>query len=117
MKTWTTTRERYQRDSLPVRLGGIAANLARVKSFVRQASCQGAVCGIIDQSKWFIEWAAPDTEIDTAVALAELQLQLSRWQRHWPEIWEDPVQRRAVAEEAGAWSNRVLEMSGLLDQK
>ena len=36
MKDWTTIRERYLRDNLPVRLGGLAANLSRIKSFAAQ---------------------------------------------------------------------------------
>ncbi|WP_255512379.1 MULTISPECIES: hypothetical protein [unclassified Limnothrix] len=33
MNDFLRRRDRYMRDSLAVRLGGIAANLARVKSF------------------------------------------------------------------------------------
>ena len=33
MKDQAKIRARYLRDALPVRLGGIAANLARMKSF------------------------------------------------------------------------------------
>jgi hypothetical protein len=33
MKDWTTIRDRYLHDALPIRLGGLAANLARIKSF------------------------------------------------------------------------------------
>ena len=32
MKDWTSIRDRYLRDNLPVRLGGLAANLSRIKS-------------------------------------------------------------------------------------
>jgi hypothetical protein len=32
----------------------------------------------------------------------------------WADIWANPAQRTAVAEQANAWSKRVLEMSGLL---
>ena len=33
MKDWAQIQERYLRDDLPVRLGGLAANLSRIKSF------------------------------------------------------------------------------------
>ena len=37
MKNLEAIQERYLRDPLPVRLGGLAANLARVESFSNHA--------------------------------------------------------------------------------
>ena len=113
MRDRTAIRERYLRDALPVRLGGLAANLARVKSFSDHPGHRDVVESLLDESKFFIEWTAPDAGLDVQAELVELQLQLARWQRTWATIWDDPVQRTAVAEHAGAWSERVLEMSGL----
>ena len=115
MKDWTVIRERYLRDNLPVRLGGLAANLSRIKSFASHDANREAVESLLDESKYFIEWTAPEAEIETAATLVELQIQLARWQRRWASIWDDPVQRRQVAEQSSAWSKRVLEFSGLLD--
>jgi len=39
---------------------------------------------------------------------------LASWQYKWPDIWNDPVRRREVAEQSGRWSDRVLELSGLM---
>jgi hypothetical protein len=99
---------------LPVRLGGLAANLARIKSFSDHPDHHNVIESLLNESKFLIEWTAPDAGLDTQVALVELQLQLARWQRAWAEIWTDPVRRATVAEQAGVWSERVLEMSGLL---
>jgi hypothetical protein len=117
VKDWKAIRERYLYDSLPARLGGLAANLSRIKSFASRDTNREAVeslIGLIGESKYFIEWTAAEAEIDTAAALVELQMQLARWQHNWPRIWADPAQRRQVAELSAAWSKRVLEMSGLL---
>ena len=114
MKDWMPIRERYMRDDLPVRLGGLAANLSRIKSFARHDANREAIESMIDESKYFIEWTAAEAEIDTAAALVELQVQLARWQYNWARIWADPTQRSLVAEQSSAWSKRVLEMSGLL---
>ncbi len=114
MKDWTLIQERYMRDTLPVRLGGLAANLARVKSFSDHEGHGDAVEGLLDESKFFIEWAAPEAKPDAQAELVALQVQLARWQRSWASIWANPAQRTAVADQAGAWSERVLEMSGLL---
>ena len=112
MRDRTAIRERYLRDPLPVRLGGLAANLARVKSFSDHPGHRDVVEILLDESKFFIEWTAPDAGLDVQAELVELQLQLARWQRAWAHIWADPFRRTAVAEQAGAWSERLLEMSG-----
>lgn len=114
MKDWTAIRERYLRDELPVRVGGLAANLRRIKSFAGHSANQELVESILEESKFFIEWTAKEAEIDTAAELVELQVQLACWQRQWASIWNDPVQRNRIAEESSAWSNRLLALSGLL---
>lgn len=116
MKDWTKIRERYVRDALAIRLGGLAANLSRIKSFAAHDANREAVESLLAESKFFIEWTASEAEIDTAAQLVELQIQLARWQQRWPNIWNDPDQRHQVAEQSNAWSKRVLELSGLLRQ-
>ncbi len=116
MKDWTPIRERYLRDQLPVRLGGLAANLSRVQSFSAQDAGREAVESLLDESKYFIEWTAAEAEVSTAAQLVELQIQLARWQRNWAETWGDPLRRRQMAEQSAAWSQRVLELSGLLNR-
>jgi len=115
MKDYTAIRQRYMRDDLPVRLGGLAANLRRVKSAADRDENRVAVEGLLDESKHFIEWTAAEADIDKAAELVELQLQLARWQYKWHDIWNDPVRRREVAEQSGRWSDRVLELSGLME--
>jgi hypothetical protein len=41
---------------------------------------------------------------------------LAFWQRRWEQVWADQAQRAKVAEQSQAWSDRVLDMSGLLDE-
>ena len=112
----TAIRERYLRDALPVRLGGIAANLARITSFSRNDASREIVESMINESKLFIEWAAPEMDVATAAVLVELQIQLARWQRCWAGIWEDAGKRQTMIEQCRCWSMRVLSMSGLLQE-
>ncbi len=114
MKDWVAIRDRYLRDGLPVRLGGLAANLARVKSFADHPDHGEVVKSLLEESKFLIEWTAREAETESQADLVDLQVQLACWEHGWASIWGDPVQRSAVAEQAGAWSERVLEMSGLL---
>ncbi len=115
MKDWTTIQKRYLQDELPIRLGGIAANLSRVKSFASHDANREAVVSLIEESKFFIEWTANEADLDVAAELIELQIQLSRWQHTWSKIWPDKAQRQQVATTSSHWSQRVLELSGLLD--
>jgi len=114
MKDWNQIRERYLRDDLPVRLGGLAANLSRIKSFSANEASREVVESLIDESKMFIEWTAAQAEINTAEKLVELQIQLALWQLQWLKIWPDKLKRAQVAEQSSAWSKHVLELSGLL---
>src|SRR5579859_515438 len=107
-------RERYLRDAVPIRLGGLAANLRRIRSFTQNIANRDAVESLLDESKYFIEWTAAETEVATAAELVELQVQLARWQRNLARIWADSEQRQQVSEQSGVWSDRVLDLSGLL---
>ena len=114
MNNQEAIRERYLRDPLPIRLGGLAANLARVESFSNHPDHSAVVEHLLEESKYFIEWTALDATLDLQAELVELQRQLAQWQYHWNEIWADPRRRATVAEQAGIWSKKLLERSGLL---
>jgi len=114
MKYSPVLQLRYLRDPSPVRLGGLAANLARIESFSDRVEHCDVVRSLLEESKFLIEWAAPDLQLDIQAELAELQLQLALWELDWKRIWSDSEQRSAVAKQAQLWSRRVLELSGLL---
>lgn len=107
-------KKRFLEDNIPTRLGNIASNLSRIKSFSSLDMNREVVESLLDESKYFIEWTAADTEISTAVELVELQVQLSRWTLNWMLIWSDISRRNQIAEQAMQWSNRILVLSGLL---
>jgi hypothetical protein len=114
MKDWNLIHKRFLHDTIPLRLGALAANLSRIKSFATHDTNRETVAGLIEESKFFIEWTAPEAATDTAAQLVELQVQLARWQYRWAQIWSDPAQRQQVAEQSSIWSERVLALSGLL---
>ena len=114
MKDYSQLQARYLRFPVPARLGNLASNLARIADFSLMMDAPAQVVRVLDESNYFIEWTAGETEVDTAAQLAELQSQLARWQDDWPQIWEDPARRAQVAQASRAWSERVLQMSGLL---
>src|SRR5437667_274535 len=114
MNNQTSIHERYLRDSLPIRMGGLAANLARIKSFSNHSGHSEAVKKLVEESKYFIEWTAADAGLPLRDELIELQKLLAGWQYNWDEIWVDPASRGSVSEQAGNWSDKILKRSGLL---
>lgn len=116
MRDWQSYKERYLHDPLPIRLGGLAANLARINSFSDHDGHFDLVRNMIEDSEYLVEWAAPDATLETQAELVELQIQLAVWHLKWQTIWSDVERRRAVAAHAGTWSERVLELSGLLNE-
>lgn len=101
-------------DPLPVRLGGLAANLSRIKSFSANENSRETVASLIDESKMFIEWTAAQAEINTAALMVDVQIQLALWQVRWNHIWSDSSERKRIADQSGIWSKQILELSGLL---
>ena len=107
-------KERYLRDDRSNRLGGLAANLARVHSFASYIGHMQAVEDLIVESEHFIEWLAPEAELPELERLAQLQIELATWQCRIKDIWNDEPTRRDMAKTAQLRASEVLEMSGLL---
>ncbi len=70
---WTSIRERYLEDGIDIRLGGLAANLARIGSLSRRAGYSDVVSRLVVESGLFIEWTARDVPLEALAELAELQ--------------------------------------------
>ncbi len=105
----------FQSDDIPHRLGHIASNLARVRSFCNTAYKE-AVQMVIDETSWFIEWTAAEIEPEQAEELVNIQVQLARWQLTLDNVWSDDKNRAEMAQKAETWSGYVLDISGLLEQ-
>jgi hypothetical protein len=98
-------------------LGGLAANLSRIASFSKHDGVGDVVSSILLESRWFIEWTAQELEIIKAAELVRLQIQLALWDLEGQQNWHDERWRSMIAAEASQWSQRILEMSGLLSTR
>lgn len=96
-------KKRFLKDKLAVQLGSIAANLARVDSFSRMQNNKKVIADLIEESKFFIEWAAPQASLNIQEELVSLQLKLALY----------PIKKDAV-NSAGKWAQRLIKLSGLL---
>jgi hypothetical protein len=116
MKDLSAIRARYMRDPLSVRLGGLAADLARITSFSQNPANLAPVAGLMREAAHFIEWCAPESDLESQVTLLELQRLLAHWRMQLPQRFPDQTWRSQMIAEARQWSQRVLEMSGLLGE-
>lgn len=107
-------RQRFLRDPLPQRLGGLAATLGRISSSARKSNDPSIVSNLLDEAKHLIEWTAAETEPDTAAELVHIQTMISLWQRAWTESSQNPQQRTLLSVQAKNWSDKAIEFSGLV---
>jgi hypothetical protein len=107
-------KRRYLEDPLPIRLGGLAANLARISSTAKNAANVGAAKSLIEESKYFIEWTACESNPQTTAELVQLQIDLAVLQRTLEAKWNDDKARIQIGLQAKEWSQNVLNSSGLI---
>ncbi|SRR6266487_4802351 len=99
-------RERFLRDSLPHRLGGLAATFGRISSFTRKSTGPNIVSDLWDEAKHLIEW--------TAAELVQMQKMITLWQRAWSEASQNSQQRLLLSVQAKDWSDKTVDFSGLI---
>jgi len=108
-------RERFLRDPLPQRLGGLAATLGRVSSSARNSLDPLIVRNHLHEARYFIEWTAAETKPEVAAELVSMQRLITLWLRVWEKTSHFREQRTLLSVEAKQWSDRVLDFSGLLN--
>jgi len=99
-------KKRFLKDDLPKRMGGIASNLARLKSFSQMPNNKKAISDLIEESKFFIEWTAPEVNLDIQVELVNTQIQLA--------LWDYLKDKKQISKDAGKLSEKLLKLSGLI---
>ena len=107
-------RQRFLRDSLPHRLGGLAATLGRISSSARNSTDPNVVSNLLDEAKHLIEWTAAETEPETAAELVRMQTMITLWQHAWGESSKIPNQRLLLSVQAKNWSDKAIDFSGLV---
>jgi hypothetical protein len=107
-------RERFLRDPLSRRLGGLAATLGRISSSARKSTDPNVVSNLLDEAKHLIEWTAADTEPETAAELVRMQTMITLWQHAWDEASRNPKQRLLLSVQAKDWSDKAVDFSGLV---
>ena len=103
-------RQRFLQDPLPIRLGGLAADLARIASFAEDPADREAVTSLLEEGKYFAEGAAAEAPPETQAVLAEIQLALAVWERGW--LRREPIP--TMRSDAERKSEELLALAGLI---
>jgi len=107
-------KERYLRDAVPARLGNLASSIKRLGYFIGKKKYEARVQELLLECRLFSEWTAPDAEFEIQAALATLQLELKNWQHDFQNTSDADDWRAEINAACEQWSNRILELSGLL---
>jgi hypothetical protein len=108
-------RERFLRDPLPVRLAGLAADLARVASSARHLTGADSAAAMLEESQYLIEWTAAEAEPEIAADLVDIQRLIVLWRKAWPDAQTNRTQRTLLSVQAKKWADQVLGYSGLVE--
>ena len=114
MKDKEKLRERFLRDPLPRRLGGLAATLGRISSSAKKSTDPAIVANLLDEAKHLIEWTAAEAELESAAELVQMQTLITIWQKVWTEASQNPKQRLLLSVQAKDWSDKAVDFSGLV---
>lgn len=109
-------RLRYLRDDVPHRMGNLASTLSRLSDFIEFNRPAESILAVLHEGQRFVAWTESDVDGRTAAELQRLALDLQGWRDRWSSSAGDATAAAEVSRSARAWSDRVLELSGLLTQ-
>ena len=112
MVDWKRLSARYSRLSWQQRLGNLASTLARSATVSESGRATTSVPDLLREGMWIIDWST-DAPLDILAELAPMQLELGLLQRSW--LQDAPAIQPVLAFRTRAMSDRVLELSGLLN--
>jgi hypothetical protein len=114
MSDQAVLRERYLRDSIPVRLGNLASSIKRLGYFTGLNQYDETVLMLIQECRSFSSWTFPDVDVETKAELEVLQHDLKNWEGNFQSSNGNNLWRAKIAAACETWSNRLLDLSGLL---
>lgn len=107
-------RDRYLKEPFNKRLGHLASDLMRIAGFLDNAKNRKVVIDIVEESKFFIEWAAPGSPPHIQELFSEMQSRLALWHRHLLVMREDPMEITELAKSTRHWGMQLIQLSGLV---
>ena len=115
MKNQIEIQKRFLEEDARMRLGHLASDLARIASLVQVQAKEETVKSVIEEGKFFAEWAAQGVELEIQIFLAEIQSFLARTELEWETLSKDTPWRVKIAERTRNWSEELLRKSGFFN--
>lgn len=113
MKDYAPLLERYRRQPLPVRLGNLASNMARIRTMALDERTVADGATVVEESRHFADTLIADTEPAVGEELLRLRDLLDHWLAAWPGLVHVGEGRTEITEAAARWSNLLIDRSGL----
>ncbi len=66
MTNWSVQQTHFVQDDIPTRLRTLGTHLAKIQSFSIDSTDYNLVINLIRESQYFIEWTAPEMDIDNS---------------------------------------------------
>ena len=98
-----------------MRLGHLASDLARIASFIEMQLKTEAVKSVIEESKFFAEWAARDEKPEIQMFLAEIRSFLAQKESELNFLSNNKEWKKEVSQYVRACSDGLLKKAGLID--
>lgn len=114
MNDLDSIKQRLLREEPRRRLGHLAADFLRIANFIESGSANEAK-PIIRESKWFVEWIAPEVDLETQELLVKAQSFLALRELQWLSWIQNQREIQVTALTVRNWSNELLKLSGLVD--
>jgi hypothetical protein len=111
MPKWNAIEASFLRQSHEQQLGELASSLARLKSWSQKKASREIVPVLLEENLLYVRLLQRQSNI---AQLSQIEDLLIGWQRDWSSICDLPTEIANLASAAAAWSDRVLDMSGLL---
>jgi hypothetical protein len=108
-------KERYLKETVPMRLGHLASDLARIASLLEMRVGPETVRTVIKEGLCFVEWTAGDVDEETRSALIEIQRSLLKIDKDLGFFAGQSQRKIEVREWLRATSGNLLQKAGFLN--
>lgn len=104
---------RYLKEPFNRRLGHLASDLMRIAGFLDNIKNRKVVVDILEESKFFIEWAAVDAPPHIQEMFSDMQSRLALWHLHLSMMKESSKEMAELKKSTKHWSMQLIQFSGL----
>lgn len=115
MRNQIEIQERFLRETAEMRLGHLASDLARIASFIEIETKEGTVKTVMEEAKFFAEWAARDAKPEIRMFLAEIQGFLAKKELELNSLSNNHEWKKEVSQYVRACSDGLLKKAGFID--